>query len=662
VASDRAAGRSPDTQRRLRDLVTIATLAAAYVGSYLIRFELEIPDGYLRTLALTLPVVVALEYGLLRFLLVHRRSWRFTSLWDVVAITEAMLSAGLLLLGSRIMLSGLDRLLDLGIRRPIPIGVIAANAALTIIGLVGLRALRRLQHEEAEARQARAAHGGRRPHRVVVIGAGRLGTMAVRQLQTRPDLGITAVGFLDDDPAVQRQVIHGVEVLGTREDLPDVVAERRVDQAIIAISDASGAVVRDLAERCHAVGIEPQILPGFDALLGGQVSISRLRPVRIEDLLRRDPVELDTSSIEQLVRGQNVVITGAGGSIGAELCRQVGRFRPRRLVLVERSEGALWAIDRELGPRLEGVEVVPALVDVRDRSRVRALLSVERPSVVFHAAAHKHVPMVEGNPGEAIVNNVFGTKVVVDACAELGVPRFVLVSTDKAVNPSSVMGATKRIAERYVQSMAASTGRPFVSVRFGNVLGSAGSVVPVFEQQIAEGGPVTVTHPDMRRYFMTIPEAAQLVIQAAALGVGGEVFVLDMGEPVRIVDLAEELIRLSGLEPYTDVPIVFCGIRPGEKLFEELALDSEHTDATAHPSIAVSRTVDGSWPDRDRELAELLRVAESGDRSAIQVQLVHLVPEMLEVLDRTLTAERAAPSAAPQAGPSAPVATPRRDR
>jgi FlaA1/EpsC-like NDP-sugar epimerase len=649
VTVEQVVGRSPDAQRRLRDLITLAALAAAYVGAFLIRFELDIPPGYTRALLVSLPLVVGLEYGLLRFLMVHRRSWRFTSLWDVVAITEAMLAAGLLLLGTRILLSGLDRQFDLGIQRPIPIGVIAANAALAIIGLVGLRALRRLQHEEAETRQARAARGGRRARRVVVIGAGRLGTTAVRQLQTRPDLGITAVGFLDDDPRLQRQVIHGVEVLGTRDDLPAVVDERSVDQAIIAISDASGSVVRDLAERCRAVGIEPQILPGFDALLGGQVNITRLRPVRIEDLLRRDPVELDTSSIAQLVRGQNVVVTGAGGSIGAELCRQVGRFGPRRLVLVERAEGALWAIDRELHRRFEDVEVVPALVDVRDEGRVRALLSVERPSVVFHAAAHKHVPMVELNPGEAVVNNVFGTKAVVDACASLGVPRFVLVSTDKAVNPTSVMGATKRVAERYVQSVAAQTGRPFVSVRFGNVLGSTGSVVPIFEQQIADGGPVTVTHPEMRRYFMTIPEASQLVIQAAALGVGGEVFVLDMGEPVRIIDLAEELIRLSGFEPHADIPIVFTGIRPGEKLFEELALDSEHTDATAHPSIAISRTVDGSWPARDEELADLLDTADHADPSAIRVQLVQLVPEMLEVMDETWSQEPP-PAPAPPTG------------
>jgi FlaA1/EpsC-like NDP-sugar epimerase len=653
VTVDQVVGRSPDVQRRLRDLITLATLAAAYGGAFLIRFELDIPPGYARTLLISLPLVVGLEYGLLRFLMVHRRSWRFTSLWDVVAITEAMLAAGLLLLGTRILLSGLDRQFDLGIQRPIPIGVIAANAALTIIGLVGLRALRRLQHEEAETRQARAARGGRRARRVVVIGAGRLGTMAVRQLQTRPDLGITAVGFLDDDLRLQRQVIHGVEVLGTRDDLPAVVDERSVDQAIIAISDASGSVVRDLAERCRAVGIEAQILPGFDALLGGQVNITRLRPVRIEDLLRRDPVELDTSSIAQLVRGQSVVVTGAGGSIGAELCRQVGRFGPRRLVLVERAEGALWAIDRELRRRFEDVEVAPALLDVRDGSRVRTLLSVERPSVVFHAAAHKHVPMVELNPGEAVVNNVFGTKAVVDACASLGVPRFVLVSTDKAVNPTSVMGATKRVAERYVQSVAAQTGRPFVSVRFGNVLGSAGSVVPIFEQQIADGGPVTVTHPDMRRYFMTIPEASQLVIQAAALGVGGEVFVLDMGEPVRIVDLAEELIRLSGFEPHADIPIVITGIRPGEKLFEELALDSEHTDATEHPSIAISRTVDGSWSTRDEELADLLAAADHGDAGAIRVQLVQLVPEMLEALEESWTEQPPVePARATGAGPA----------
>jgi FlaA1/EpsC-like NDP-sugar epimerase len=627
VTADR--GRSPTAQRVLRDLLTAGVLATAYLGAYLIRFEFAVPAAFLRVALITLPVVVVGKMLILRLLGAHKHSWRFTSLWDVVAIGEAMLASALLLAGLRLIGVEAMRMAGASGITPIPLGVIAADLALSVVGLVGIRALRRLQHEEAESRRLRASGGRRRRRTAVVIGAGRAGSLVAREIQTRPDLGLRAVGFIDDDPHKQHQVIHGLEVLGTRDELADVVAERGVDQAIIAISDATGPTVRDLVERCRAVGIEAQIIPGVYELIGGQVKLSRLRPVRIEDLLRREPVELDTSSIEALVRDGTVLVTGAGGSIGAELCRQLARYRPRRLVLAEQSEGALWAIHRELAPAHPDVEVVPAIGDVCDARRVEALIAHERPTLVFHAAAHKHVPMMEANPGEAVKNNVFGTKVVADACAQLGVDRFVLVSTDKAVNPSSVMGATKRVAERYVHHLAQTTGRVFVSVRFGNVLGSAGSVVPVFEQQIADGGPVTVTHPDMTRYFMTIPEASQLVIQAAALGTGGEVFVLDMGEPVRIVDLARDLIRLSGLEPGADIDVVYTGMRPGEKLFEELALDTEDTDRTSHPSIAVSRSATATWAGLDGDLERLRLAAETADRAQVRAALGVIVPEMV---------------------------------
>jgi FlaA1/EpsC-like NDP-sugar epimerase len=624
---------SPAVLRTIRALLTISVLVAAYLGAYLIRFEFSVPPTFLRTAIITLPVVVVGKLVLLRLLNAHKHSWRNTSLWDVVAIAEAMFAAALVLAGLRLLVvevlratGGQAGALSVAV---IPLGVIAADLALSVVGLVGIRALRRLQHEEAEIRRLRELGADRRRRTTVIIGAGRFGSMIAREIQTRPDLGIRGIGFIDDDPNKQRQVLHGLEVLGTRDDLAAVVAEHRADQAIIAISDADGRTIRDLTERCQAAGVEAQIVPGVHEMIGGKVSLSRLRRVRIEDLLRREPVELDTSAIAELVRDQTVLVTGAGGSIGAELCRQLAWFAPRRLVLAEQSEGALWAIHRELVPAHPDVEVVPAIVDVCDAERVAALLTELPPAVVFHAAAHKHVPMMETNPGEAVKNNVFGTKVVADACARLGVERFVLVSTDKAVNPSSVMGATKRVAERYVHHLAETTGRVFVSVRFGNVLGSTGSVVPVFEEQIANGGPVTVTHPDMTRYFMTIPEASQLVIQAAALGTGGEVFVLDMGEPVRIVDLARDLIRLSGLEPEVDIEVVYTGVRPGEKLFEELELDTEDTDHTSHPSIAVSTSAGATWRAIETDLDQLRRAADTADLVGVRAALRTIVPEMV---------------------------------
>ncbi len=623
-------GRTPsgDRKRLIRGAVTVAVLAGAYLGAYLIRFEFQVPASVVRLALLTLPVVVIGKLLLLRLLRTHRRSWRYTSLWDMLLIVQAMVAAALIILGVRLLSVELLVVLGRPAVAPIPLSVIVLDLLLSAVGLIGVRTLRRVYHEEQVTRRRRdGAQDG--PHnRVLLVGAGQLGGQVAREILAHPQLGSRPVGFIDDNPFTHGQVVHGVEVLGDREDLPQIVADYAVDRAILTISDLHGQVVRDVTERLRALGVDVLVVPGVEAMLDGRVSLSRVRPVRIEDLLRREPVELDTSAIGALIAGRCVLVTGAGGSIGAELCRQLVRFAPGRLVLVDRAEPALWAIHREL--EVQGVELVPAIADVCDAVRIDALLAAHHPTMVFHAAAHKHVPMMEVNPGEAVKNNVLGTMVVADAAARHDVERFVLISTDKAVNPSSVMGATKRAAERYVQGLAADTGRVFVSVRFGNVLGSTGSVVPIFEQQIADGGPVTVTHPEMTRYFMTIPEAAQLVVQAGAIGAGGEGFVLDMGEPVRIVDLARDLVRLSGMQPDVDIPITFTGIRPGEKLFEELALDCEHTDRTTHPSIMVSRTAGATWPERREQLAALAAAATQDDPQAVRAALVAAVPELSE--------------------------------
>lgn len=621
----------------LRELITLSMLAAAYLLAFALRFEFRVPTEYQAVALGTLPIVMVGKQLLLWALRTRRHSWQFTSLRDIVGIVAAMFAASVALLGLRYIILQVPFLFRLTQGTTVPLGVVVADLALSILALTSVRAIRRLHVEEREIRRLRGAPGPKHPRRVLVIGAGREGRMVAREIQTRPDLGLKVIGFCDDDASTHRQRIQGVDVHGDTAAIPRVVADERVDQAIIAIAGIDGPSVRRLVEICQVAGIETQIIPGVYEILDGRVNLSRLRPVRIEDLLRRKPVELDTSSIAHLVAGATVMVTGAGGSIGSELCRQLIRYQPKELVLVEQAEPALWKIDRELAALASGTRLVPAIADVCDDNRVMQLLATHAPGLVFHAAAHKHVPLMENNPAEAVKNNLFGTQVLADAALAAGVRRFVLVSTDKAVNPSSVMGATKRLAERYVQHLALDTDANFVSVRFGNVLGSTGSVIPVFEQQIADGGPVKVTHPEMRRYFMTIAEASALVVQAAAVGRSGEILVLDMGEPILISDLARDLVRLSGLRPDVDIAIEYSGIRPGEKLFEELSLHTETTDRTVHPSIFVSRSSDPSWTDARTALEALRRDVEAGDEPAIRARLRRLVPEMAPAAPESAT-------------------------
>jgi FlaA1/EpsC-like NDP-sugar epimerase len=449
------------------------------------------------------------------------------------------------------------------------------------------------------------------------------------------------------------------------------VRERRVDQVIIAMPGAPGKVVRETVGICKAAGVHVRIIPGMYELLGGRVSINQLRDVQIEDLLRREPVHTDTAQVGALLRDRRVLVTGAGGSIGSELCRQIARCAPAELILLGHGENSIFEIYNELsrgarekGRRGEGEKgygersrnlqsaicnlqsaVHPVIADIRDTDRLRAVFEQYRPEIVFHAAAHKHVSLMETNEADAATNNVLGTLRLVEASIAAGVGCFVLISTDKAVNPTNVMGATKRVAELIVQVAARQTGRCYVAVRFGNVLGSRGSVVPIFQKQIAAGGPVTVTHPDVRRYFMTIPEAVQLVLQAAALGQGGEVFMLDMGEPVRIADLAHDLIRLSGLEPGRDVDIAYTGLRPGEKLFEELSVAGEAYEQTVHSKIFAYRNgpegTDSNgvarldWAQLAGQVATLIAAAERGDRADIRLRLQELVPEYQPIAEES---------------------------
>ncbi|MBI2389025.1 MAG: polysaccharide biosynthesis protein [Deltaproteobacteria bacterium] len=615
----------------LRIAIDIAVLALAYASAWALRFEGAIPSEHKHRLVLTLPYVVVLQTVLLFGSGVPRIAWRYVGFRDGLRIVKVAAGVTAVLLAVRVVVGTVQESYPMLRHALIPSGVILIDGLLLMSGLAGLRVARRFLSEHGEAnRQSGPSHRSvRAPLKTLLVGAGRAGALAAQEINKRSDIGILAVGFVDDDPLKLGSLIHSIPVLGSIEELPAIARREDIRQVLITIADLPGKRVRRIRELCEAAEISVKVVPSMSEIVGGRLNLSRMRDVAIEDLLRRSPVVLESDAVNAVVNGRTVLVSGAGGSIGSELCRQICRFAPRQLVLVERSENALFHIDRELRERLvdSEIEIVPFVADIGDEKRIERIFSSMKPNVVFHAAAHKHVPMMELNVAEAAKNNVLGTKLLADAADRHGVGEFVMISTDKAVNPSSVMGVTKRMAEVYVQAISQRSRTRFVAVRFGNVLGSNGSVVPIFQEQIRRGGPVTVTHPEMRRYFMTIPEASQLVVQAAALGRGGEIFVLDMGEPVRIVDLATDLIELSGLRPGEDIEVVFAGVRPGEKLFEELATDDERTDATRHPKIFIGRIRPHEWSVVAASLREIEAAVSSGDDAAVRRALREAIPE-----------------------------------
>lgn len=456
--------------------------------------------------------------------------------------------------------------------------------------------------------------------RTLIVGAGAAGTMLVRQLLKNNEADLYPVAFVDDDPTKLKLQIYGVEVKGTTKNIAQLVNELKIENIVIAIPSLKKSEIKKIYEECAKTKVKTKIMPSIEDLASGKVSVNKIRDVEVEDLLGREPVELDMTSISKRLSGKTILVTGAGGSIGSEICRQILQFKPSKLILVGHGENSIYQIDMELKNKTNGtIEIIPVIADVQDRERMFEVLAEHQPDVVYHAAAHKHVPMMEYNPKEAVKNNVFGTKNTAEAAASAGVKRFVLISTDKAVNPTNIMGATKRVAEMIIQQLDKESDTTFVAVRFGNVLGSRGSVIPLFKKQIQAGGPVTVTHPEMTRYFMTIPEASRLVLQAGSLAKGGEVFVLDMGEPVKIVDLAKNLIQLSGYSG--EIDITFTGLRPGEKMYEELLNENEVHPEQIFPKIHVGKAagVDGetlwmfigSLPDKEGDLLkeQLIQVA-----------------------------------------------------
>jgi len=502
-------------------------------------------------------------------------------------------------------------------------GVIMLDLFTTIMLLGGVRMIVRLYHEEYFSSTPAVLK------RFLIVGAGDAGEALLREMMRLKMDEYGVVGFIDDDPAKQGMRIHGVTVLGTVDELPRICAEQKIDEIGIAMPSASHKQLRRVVQVCQGTKIRFRTVPSITDIASGELRVSQIRDVDINDLLGRDVVRLDLDDIERFIKGKTILITGAGGSIGSEMCRQVCNFQPGLLLLAEQAENPLFFIERELTAAFGNVRILPLVCDITDKPRLRQLFAKYKPQVLIHAAAHKHVPLMESNPGEAVKNNIVGTMTVADVADEYGVDNFVMISTDKAVNPTSIMGSTKRIAEMYIQDLDSTSKTHFVTVRFGNVLGSNGSVVPIFKKQIAAGGPVTVTHPEMRRYFMTIPEASQLVLQAATMGRGGEIFVLDMGEPVRILDLATELITLSGFRPNEDIEIVFTGMRPGEKLFEELSIEGEDMLPTRHPKIGIWKNIPKDRQSLRSEIARLIDIAQTGDYHAIIEAIRVLIPEYL---------------------------------
>jgi FlaA1/EpsC-like NDP-sugar epimerase len=597
-----------------RALVVVAHLAlwtAALGGAWLLRFEFHVPRAQKDLIHVWLPVLLAARTAVFYQWGLFRGLWRYTGAADAVSIVLATTVSSLLLLAFLVVAFG-----------TFPRSVVAIEWLNALILVGGTRfAIRAFRPKNPSDLQRE-----KKADRILIVGAGDAGEMLIREIRQRHDAAYKVVGLLDDDDRKRGAHIHGVRVLGPTQDLALIAAQREVDEVIIAIPSATGQQMRRIVDLCKTAGVRFKTIPGIDHLIDGRVTFSQLRNVAIEDLLGRDPVQLDMEAISATMQGHVVMVSGAGGSIGSEICRQVCRFSPAVLVLVERAENNLFHIHRELLALHPEVPLLPCVADVSDEPRMRELFEKHRPTVVFHAAAHKHVPMMEWNPGEAVKNNVLGTKTLAELSDRFGVERFVMISTDKAVNPTSVMGVSKRVAEIFVQALSERSRTKFVTVRFGNVLGSAGSVIPIFQEQIARGGPVTVTHPEMKRYFMTIPEASQLVLQAGTMGAGGEIFVLDMGEPVKIADLARDLITLSGLKPGEDIEIRFTGIRPGEKLFEELSVDAEQAEKTRHPKIFVGRFRPHAWEKVQRHIFELVALAERGPEQ-IREKFRAIVPE-----------------------------------
>ena len=589
----------------------ILVAALAWLGAYWLRFNLAVPPEYQTAAFSTLLWVVPLQAAVFWRFGLYRGIWRFASLPDLKRIVLAVAIAALMIPVVLILFR---------INAVVPRSVLILDPLLLVTVMGGSRLAYRAWKEH---RLASVLRPGSKP--VLVAGAGSAADFLLRELARNPS-GFHVVGLLDDSRDKQGRLVQGLPVLGPLDDIAAWAKKMEVDDIVLALPSAAHEVRKRITQACAEAGLNVMTIPSLEDLVAGRVSVSSLRRIELDDLLGRDPVQLDDSGLHQLLTGQVVMVTGAGGSIGSELCRQIARFAPAKLVLFEQSELALYAMEQEMPQRFPDLRIEPVIGDVKNAAWVNQVMAAQQPAVVFHAAAYKHVPLMENaNAWEAVRNNVLGTQVVAAAAQAHGVGTFVMISTDKAVNPTNVMGATKRLAEMVCQAMQQASGTRFVSVRFGNVLGSSGSVIPKFQKQIEAGGPVTVTHPEITRYFMSIPEAAQLVLQAGLMGEGGEIFVLDMGEPMKIAELARLMIRLSGADEGR-IRIEYTGLRPGEKLYEELLADDESTLPTPHPKLRVAkaRAADAAW---FAECLAWLAGAGLRDEATVKRQLKAWVPE-----------------------------------
>lgn len=548
----------------------IIVLTAPFLA-LLIRLDGSMDSFYYLLLLHYMPIMVLIRLTSFYLCGLYKRMWKYASINELLAIIGAV-TLGSILISAYVF--------ERGALLPRSVHVISWFLHIAFIGSSRMF-IRILQY----LRQKRVVSGTN----ILIVGAGDAGAMIAREiLNSQFCASKKLVGFVDDAKEKTGRLLLGAKVLGTRKDIRKIVERHKINEIIIAMPSVAGDTIREIFQECKSTGCSVKTLPGIYELIDGKVTVQQLRSVEINDLLRRDPIKLDLGRIAGYLSGKRVLVTGAGGSIGSELCRQIANMSPSSLTILGKGENSIYEIDYELQQKFNGLTINPIIADIRDNARIQQIFVQLKPQVVFHAAAHKHVPLMEAQPTEAVRNNIFGTKVVAEAADRHGVEVFVMISTDKAVNPTSVMGATKRVAEMIVQNISKTSNTKFVAVRFGNVLGSRGSVVPLFKKQIARGGPITITHPEMRRYFMTIPEASQLVLQAGSIAKGGEVFVLDMGEPIKISDMACDLVELSGLIPHRDIQIKFTGLRPGEKLFEELLTAEEGTTSTRHEKIFVA--------------------------------------------------------------------------
>jgi FlaA1/EpsC-like NDP-sugar epimerase len=600
--------------RVLTFFLTLAVIVLSLVAAFLLRFDFEIGAGQQHMFSRILLPAIAMKLAVFWVLGLNRGWWRYASLADVLDIAKATFWSSI---GLTLFLVFVYRL------EGVPRSVLILDAGLTFVLMAGIRFVSRIVREQYLP--LLSLNGEQERISTLIIGAGESGQTIVRDIR-KSGAPRRLVGYLDDDPTKQRSRFQGLPVLGTTASVETFCAKYEVEEIIIAIPVATAEQMRRIVELSVGAGARVTTLPAISDLINSRVSVKQIRDVDVRDLLGRRQVNLDVTKIEHYIKGKDILVTGAAGSIGAEICRQLTRFSPGSLALVDIAESPLFFVEREIQSLFSG-PIHARIADVRDPLRMEAVFADLKPLLVFHAAAYKHVPMMEHNPSEAVSTNVHGTRVVADLASQYGTELFVMISTDKAVNPTNVMGASKRCAEIYVQSLNDHSQTRFSTVRFGNVLDSAGSVIPIFKQQILQGGPVTVTDPEVTRFFMTIPEATQLVLQAGSMGVGGEIFLLDMGEPVKILDLAEELIHLSGFAPGEDIKIEFTGLRPGEKLHEELLLAGEDINPTEHDAIRVTASQEFDFNGILENIEALYRIPHAAGKQKIIEQLKGMVPE-----------------------------------